>query len=181
MSESKSIILYKRNAQGKPIFWSAEILGHKIILKYGIVGKEGTTSEYVPPRGVEKEWKTIVAVKRREGGMELSELYDAAPQEIPNIEALKHYLDMYLPKYNTNNEGFVLPMLAKIYEYNNEQNLLAQIKIIVVIYQLLCVVKDSLKLKVLYFIVVKDLNINVLYWRMYCLMMLLQTSYSIVC
>ena len=129
MSESKSIILYKRNAQGKPIFWSAEILGHKIILKYGIVGKEGTTSEYVPPRGVEKEWKTIVAVKRREGGMELSELYDAAPQEIPNIEALKHYLDMYLPKYNTNNEGFVLPMLAKIYEYNNEQNLLAQIKI----------------------------------------------------
>lgn len=129
MSESKSIILYKRNAQGKPIFWSAEILGHKIILKYGIVGKEGTISEYVPPRGVEKEWKTIVAAKRREGGMELSELYDAAPQEIPNIEALKHYLDMYLPKYNTNNEGFVLPMLAKIYEYNNEQNLLAQIKI----------------------------------------------------
>ena len=32
MSESKSITLYKRNAQGKPIFWSAEILGHKIIL-----------------------------------------------------------------------------------------------------------------------------------------------------
>ena len=46
MSESKSITLYKRNAQGKPIFWSAEILGHKIILKYGIVGKIGTTSEY---------------------------------------------------------------------------------------------------------------------------------------
>ena len=58
MSESKSITLYKRNAQGKPIFWSAEILGHKIILKYGIVGKTGTTSEYIPPRGVEKEWKT---------------------------------------------------------------------------------------------------------------------------
>ena len=173
MSESKSIILYKRNAQGKPIFWSAEILGHKIILKYGIVGKEGTTSEYVPPRGVEKEWKTIVAAKRREGGMELSELYDAAPQEIPNIEALKHYLDMYLPKYNTNNEGFVLPMLAKIYEL--------RLTVFVVIYQLLCVVKDSLKLKVLYFIVVKDLNINVLYWRIYCLMMLLQISYSIVC
>ncbi len=30
MSESKSIILYKRNAQGKTNLWSAEILGHKI-------------------------------------------------------------------------------------------------------------------------------------------------------
>ena len=117
MSESKSITLYKRNAQGKPIFWSAEILGHKIILKYGIVGKDGVTSEYVPPRGVEKEWKTIVAAKRREGGMELSELYDSAPQEIPDVNAFKYYLEAYLPKYNTNSEGFVLPMLAKIYEY----------------------------------------------------------------
>lgn len=165
MSESKSITLYKRNAQGKPIFWSAEILGHKIILKYGIVGKDGATSEYVPPRGVEKEWKTIVAAKRREGGMELSELYDAAPQEIPDVNAFKYYLDAYLPKYNTNSEGFVLPMLAKIYEYNNEQNLLAQMRLMVfvVIYLLLCVVKDSLKLKVLYFVVVKDLNISVQY------------------
>lgn len=129
MSESKSIILYKRNAQGKPIFWSAEILGHKIILKYGIVGKTGTTSEYIPPRGVEKEWKTIVAAKRREGGTELGELYDNTPAEITNEDNLFNYLDCYLPKYNTNNEGFVLPMLAKIYEYNNEQGLLAQMKI----------------------------------------------------
>lgn len=129
MSESKSITLYKRNAQGKPIFWSAEILGHKIILKYGIVGKTGTTSEYVPPRGVEKEWKTIVAAKRREGGTELGELYDNTPAEITNEDDLFNYLDCYLPKYNTNNEGFVLPMLAKIYEYNNEQGLLAQMKI----------------------------------------------------
>lgn len=129
MSESKSITLYKRNAQGKPIFWSAEILGHKIILKYGIVGKTGTTSEYIPPRGVEKEWKTIVAAKRREGGTELGELYDNTPAEITNEDDLFNYLDCYLPKYNTNNEGFVLPMLAKIYEYNNEQGLLAQMKI----------------------------------------------------
>lgn len=129
MSESKSITLYKRNAQGKPIFWSAEILGHKIILKYGIVGKTGTTSEYVPPRGVEKEWKTIVAAKRREGGTELGELYDNTPAEITNEDDLINYLNCYLPKYNTNNEGFVLPMLAKIYEYNNEQGLLAQMKI----------------------------------------------------
>lgn len=129
MSESKNITLYKRNAQGKPIFWSAEILGHKIILKYGIVGKTGTTSEYVPPRGVEKEWKTIVAAKRREGGTELGELYDNTPAEITNEDDLFNYLDCYLPKYNTNNEGFVLPMLAKIYEYNNEQGLLAQMKI----------------------------------------------------
>ncbi len=49
-------------------------------------------------------------------------------KKYPNIEALNIILDMYLPKYNTNNEGFVLP-IAKIYEYNNEQNLLAQIKI----------------------------------------------------
>ena len=30
-------------------------------------------------------------------------------KKYPNIEALNIILDMYLPKYNTNNEGFVLP------------------------------------------------------------------------
>ena len=60
--------------------------------------------------------------------MELSEVHDTAPYILR--DNLYPYLDTYLPKYNTNSEGFVLPMLAKIYEYNNEQNLLAQMKIL---------------------------------------------------
>lgn len=129
MSESKSITLYKRDAKGKPIFWKAEILGHKIILNYGIVGKAGYKSEYTPPRGVEKEWKTIVANKRREGGKELHELWDNSPENITATDDLVRYLDTYLPKYNETSNGFTLPQLAKIYEFNNEQNLLGQVKI----------------------------------------------------
>lgn len=129
MSESKSITLYKRDAKGKPIFWKAEIVGHKIILNYGIVGKTGYKSEYTPPRGVEKEWKTIVANKRREGGKEIIELWDNSPENIVALDDLYHYLDTYLPKYNETNNGFTLPQLAKIYEFNNEQNLLGQVKI----------------------------------------------------
>ncbi len=127
MSDNKSITLYKRNAKGEPIFWKAEILGHKIVLNYGIVGKPGTRSEYVPPRGVGKEWNTIVNAKRREGGMELSELYDNTnPSLITDVRA---YLNVYLPKYNTNSDGFTLPMLAKIYEFDDFENRIGQIKI----------------------------------------------------
>ena len=79
MIATKEIILYKRNAKGQPIFWNAKVIGNKIRLNFGIVGKQGTTCDYIPPRGVEKEWKTIVAAKRREGGMELSEVHDTAP------------------------------------------------------------------------------------------------------
>ena len=128
MSDSKQIILYKRDGKGRPIYWKATILGNKIILNYGIVGKEGTTSSYIPPRGVEKEWKTIVAAKRREGGMELSELYDNAP-EILTGKDLINYLNDYLPKFNTSNEGFVLPMKAKIYEFDGITNYIGQTKI----------------------------------------------------
>lgn len=127
MSDNKSITLYKRNAQGKPIFWKSEILGHKIVLTFGIVGKPGTTTEYVPPRGVGKEWNTIVNAKRREGGMELSELYDNTQPAL--ITDLKAYLSTYLPKYNTNSDGFTLPMLAKIYEFDDFENRIGQIKI----------------------------------------------------
>ena len=131
MIENKTITLYKRNAKGQPIFWTATIVGNKIKLNFGIVGKQGATSTSVPPRGVEKEWKTIVAAKRREGGMELSEVYDNAPYILLDnmSHLLYNYLNDYLPKYNTSNEGFVLPQLAKIYEFDREENYLAQTKI----------------------------------------------------
>lgn len=129
MSENKTITLYKRNAKNQPIFWKATILGNKIELNFGIVGKTGAFSKYIPPRGVEKEWKTIVNAKRREGGVELSELYDNAPAEITNEQMLINYLNTYLPKYNTTNEGFVLPQLAKIYEFDRNESYLAQAKI----------------------------------------------------
>lgn len=128
MSEHKVITLYRRNSKGEPIFWKAKLLGNAIYLHYGIVGKAGTKSSYYPPRGVEKEWKTIVAAKRREGGMELSEVYDSAPSDL-NGESLFYYLNTYLPKNNTNAEGFVLPQLAKIYEFDRNEMFLAQQKI----------------------------------------------------
>lgn len=127
MIDTKEITLYKRNAKGQPIFWTAKVIGNKIQLNFGIVGKQGTTCDYIPPRGVEKEWKTIVAAKRREGGIELSEVRDETPNII-NVQ-LYSYLDTYLPKYNTTNEGFVLPQLAKIYEFDREERFFGQTKI----------------------------------------------------
>ena len=40
------ITLYKRNAQGKPLFWSIcphGIIANNILIKYGLVDKHGRT------------------------------------------------------------------------------------------------------------------------------------------
>ena len=52
MIDTKEITLYKRNAKGQPIFWTAKVIESKIQLNFGIVGKQGTTCDYIPPRGV---------------------------------------------------------------------------------------------------------------------------------
>lgn len=116
------ITLYKRNAQGKPLFWS---IGRNIItkeqipivVKYGIVGKKGRVEYISTHRKVDDEIESLIKSKRKEGYKELKDLYDNAPS-IVDDGILYSYLDTYLPKYNTHSNGAFIPMLCKTLKDN---------------------------------------------------------------
>lgn len=117
--------LYKRNTQGKPLFWSIWIdhkyVNPKIInIKYGLVGKDGRLEPIVATRKIQDEIESLIKAKRKEGYKELADLYDnahIAEQDISKL-GLVHYLDTYLPKFNTDNNGAFIPMLCKTLEDN---------------------------------------------------------------
>lgn len=116
------ITLYKRNAKGQPIFWKIEKIGDKdIAVKYGLVGKEGHLETFNTHRDVDKEIASLVKAKRKEGYKAISDLYDNAPQTLAG-ESTLHYLNLYLPKYNTHENGAFIPMLCKTLENNNPFN-----------------------------------------------------------
>ena len=117
------ITLYKRNAQGKPLFWSITHnvnAFHKepIIVKYGIVGKESRTEYISTHRDPNAEIDSLVKAKRKEGYKSLTDLYDNAPKFISQQSELFNYLNTYLPKFNTHANGAFIPMLCKTLEDN---------------------------------------------------------------
>ena len=112
------MILYKRNAQGKPIFWEIRDIGGAIEVKYGLVGREGHIETYNTHRKIADEIKSAINSKRKEGYKELKDLYDNTPENMPYIGDLKVYLDTYLPKDNTHADGRFIPMLCKTLEDN---------------------------------------------------------------
>ena len=113
------MILYKRNAQGKPIFWKIQDIGNNTIaVCYGLVGKEGRIETYSTHRKVADEIKSAINSKRKEGYKELQDLYDNAPYNGVNDINLIAYLNTYLPKFNTHEDGRFIPMLCKTLEDN---------------------------------------------------------------
>ena len=111
------MILYKRNAQGKPIFWTIKDDNKQVIVQYGLVGTNGHT-ELLDKKLIKvNEVESRIKAKRKEGYKELKELHDNAPENLNGID-LMSYLNTYLPKYNTTSEGFVLPMLCKTLKDN---------------------------------------------------------------
>ena len=113
------MIFYKRNAQGKPIFWEIESIGlYAIKVCYGLVGKEGRIETYTTNKKIETEINSAINKKRKEGYKELSELYDNAPKTISDNISLLEYLNTYLPKFNTHEDGRFIPMLCKTLEDN---------------------------------------------------------------
>ena len=116
------ITLYKRNAQDKPLFWSASEYAGVITITHGLVGgtQHKETIQVTSKKG--NELQSRINAKRKEGYKELSELKDSGiSQEVfdsSNIHAKIQYLKSYLPKYSTTSEGFILPMLAKVLENN---------------------------------------------------------------
>ena len=111
------VTLYKRNAQGKPLFWSIDKRLSDIKIQYGLVGKEGRTEYITTHRKVDDEIASLIKAKRKEGYKELQDLYDNAPKLI-NPNNLYDYLDNYLPKFNTHANGAFIPMLCKTLEDN---------------------------------------------------------------
>ena len=116
------ITLYKRNSQGKPIFWtispSLDEFSTRIDIHYGLVGNDGHKDYIFATRDRDKEIKSLIASKRKEGYKELKDLYDNAPAELTGKE-LQVYLDCYLPKFNTHEDGNFIPMLCKTLEFEN--------------------------------------------------------------
>lgn len=113
------ITLYKRNAQEKPIVWSASEFAGVITMTYGLVGGNQHTESIRVTSKKCNELQSRVNAKRKEGYKELSELKDNNTFKLINpLADLYNYLNTYLPKYSTTSEGFVLPMLAKVLEDN---------------------------------------------------------------
>lgn len=112
------MILYKRNAKDEPIAWEIIQDDDVIRVTYGVVGGHYHT-EVVEKKLVKAdEYQSRIKAKRKEGYKELSELKDNAPENLNDRIALINYLKTYLPKNNTTNDGFVLPMLAKVLKDN---------------------------------------------------------------
>ena len=113
--------LYKRNAQGKPIVWEIVRNGKNSIIQTGLVGGNLHVEMLTNDKVKADDYESRIKAKRKEGYKELSELRDNFKSEYPeqmDVNSLKHYLEIYLPKYSTTSEGFVLPMLAKTLEDN---------------------------------------------------------------
>lgn len=126
------MILYKRNAKGDPIIWQIEKANDAYKVSYGAVcghiHEEIISGKLVKANEIESRIKA----KRKEGYKELSELKDSGPVEIKDNISLVNYLYTYLPKNNTTDEGFVLPMLAKVLKDNkpfDKRKYLGQYKI----------------------------------------------------
>lgn len=113
------ITLYKRNAQGKPLSWSASELDGVITVAYGLVGGNKHVETITVTSKKANELQSRINAKRKEGYKELSELKDNNCSNLINpLTDLYNYLNTYLPKYSTTSEGFILPMLAKVLDDN---------------------------------------------------------------
>lgn len=112
------MILFKRNAQGKPILWEIyKDALNKIIVRYGLVGREGHSEVLQTNRKIDDEIASQIKIKRKEGYKTLEDLYDNSPFDV-NTDNLLHYLNTYLPKFNTHEDGKFIPMLCKTLEDN---------------------------------------------------------------
>lgn len=114
--------LYKRNAQGKPLFWSIGLnlfanVKEPIKIQYGLVGKEGRTEYINTHRNPLDEINSLIKAKRKEGYKAVEDLYDNAPK-LTVIDDVYKYLDTYLPNFNTYSDGAFMPMLCKTLEDN---------------------------------------------------------------
>lgn len=117
------IWLYRKNNAEQPYRWSAELNADKtyITIQYGIVGKATYTDSYkVTQKDADKELLSRYNEKRKQGYIAIEDIKDNS--YLPPVEgdaSFVAYLAAYLPSYRNNeNNGNILPMLAKTYTGN---------------------------------------------------------------
>lgn len=117
------IWLYRKNNAEQPYRWSAELNADKtyITVQYGIVGKATYTDSYkVTQKDADKELLSRYNEKRKQGYIAIEDVKDNS--HLPPVEddaSFIAYLAAYLPSYRNNeNNGNILPMLAKTYTGN---------------------------------------------------------------
>lgn len=117
------IWLYRKNNAEQPYRWSAELNADKtyITVQYGIVGKATYTDSYkVTQKDADKELLSRYNEKRKQGYIAIDDVKDNP--HLPPVEddaSFVAYLAAYLPSYRNNqNNGNILPMLAKTYTGN---------------------------------------------------------------
>ena len=117
------IWLYRKNNAEQPYRWTAELNANKtyITVHYGIVGKATYTDSYrVTQKDADKELLSRYNEKRKQGYIAIEDIKDNP--HLPPVEddaSFVAYLAAYLPSYRNNqNNGNILPMLAKTYTGN---------------------------------------------------------------
>lgn len=113
------VTLYKRNAKNEIIVWRInELVDGTLSISHGLYAHKPIVEYIKPTMKKANELQSRVKAKRKEGYKSLEDLYDNAPNKLEDGENEYNYIQTYLPKYNTTDEGFVLPMLAKTLEDN---------------------------------------------------------------
>ena len=111
--------LFKRNAQGKIITWEIEDIGNETVaLTYGLLEGELHKETFRSKSTAEKEIKSRVLAKRKNGYLTISDLRDNAPTFISDSYIMTAYLETYLPKDNLTLDKDKFCMLAKTLEDN---------------------------------------------------------------
>lgn len=112
--------LYRRNNFGEPCVWDCEIIdNHTLHIFHGIVGKSITVENVFTNRLAKDEQMSRIRDKRKTGYKHLNELKDNTT--LPVEGNLLTYLITYLPKDRTTSDGALLPMLAKVYDNDNNK------------------------------------------------------------
>ena len=117
------IWLYRKNNAEQPYRWSAELNADKtyITVHYGIVGKATYTDSYrVTQKDADKELLSRYNEKRKQGYIAIEDVKDNSYlSPVEDDASFIAYLAAYLPSYRNNeNNGNILPMLAKTYTGN---------------------------------------------------------------
>lgn len=112
------VTLYKRDARNNILRWQINQLADGTIsITHGIFAHKPHVEFINPTMKKANEVQSRINAKRKEGYKAIEDLWDNAPKELDSANTYE-YLRLYLPKYNTTSEGFVLPMLAKTLEDN---------------------------------------------------------------
>lgn len=117
--------LYRRNNNGMPTVWWAELnsVTNRIAVFYGLIRGNIRKEVYtVTQKDGNKELESRYNEKIKQGYQYLNEIcdmHDRPPVEDENSLDLFNFLNTYLPKDLTNgNSNLLLPMLAKTYSGN---------------------------------------------------------------